>query len=336
MIPSAPFAYGYDALGNRLSKTVGVSTDTYAYPATSNRLASITPASGPVRSYVHDGAGNVTADGVNTYAYDARGRLLSTSTTGWPSMNYNGLGQRTLRSPSPGVNTVYAYDEAGRLTTEVTSDTTTGNVHGVSYLYLEGAVVWMAPFTIPAPGAPAQYQGAFNVHPDHLDTPRLVTNSSNQAHWRWDAAEPFGSFPANENPQGLGIFPFNLRFPGQYFDKETNLHYNMMRDYDPGIGRYIQSDPIGLQGGLNTYAYVGSNPLKWIDPRGEAKWEWFFSMCRLGNWTIENCYYMCPAGSLRCTKRYMTRCGASPCQENVMRIFTLECPEGVTIPIPKF
>lgn len=108
----------------------------------------------------------------------------------------------------------------------------------------------------------------YYIHTDHLNTPRLITNQAQQAVWRWDQAEPFGTYPANDNPSGLGVFEFNLRFPGQYFDKETNAHYNYFRDYSPEIGRYVQSDPIGLLGGLNTYAYVGANPISIKDPLG--------------------------------------------------------------------
>ena len=73
---------------------------------------------------------------------------------------------------------------------------------------------------------------------------------------------------ADGNPSGLGAFDLPLRLPGQYFDRETNLAQNWNRDYWPDGGRYIQSDPIGLRGGLNTYSYVDADPLRSIDPMG--------------------------------------------------------------------
>jgi RHS repeat-associated protein len=86
--------------------------------------------------------------------------------------------------------------------------------------------------------------------------------------WRWDQQEPFGVNVPDENPSALGAFEFPLRFPGQYADKETNLYFNYFRDYDPAIGRYVESDPIGLLGGLNTYVYVRANPIRFNDPLG--------------------------------------------------------------------
>jgi RHS repeat-associated protein len=61
-----------------------------------------------------------------------------------------------------------------------------------------------------------------------------------------------------------------FRFQGQQFDEETGLHYNYFRDYDPATGRYLQQDPIGLEGGINTYSYANADPNKYIDPTGEA------------------------------------------------------------------
>ena len=86
--------------------------------------------------------------------------------------------------------------------------------------------------------------------------------------WLWHQAEPFGNNFPDENPSGLGAFDLPLRLPGQYFDKETNLHYNYFRDYDPGIGRYVESDPIGLSGGMNLYGYANQDPIRHFDRHG--------------------------------------------------------------------
>lgn len=108
----------------------------------------------------------------------------------------------------------------------------------------------------------------FFIHTDQLGTPRLLSNRDQAIVWRWDS-DPFGTTPASEDPDGDGQpLVYNGRFPGQYFDGETGLYYNYFRDYDPSTGRYIQSDPIGLDGGLNTYTYAGSNPLSYTDHLG--------------------------------------------------------------------
>jgi len=106
------------------------------------------------------------------------------------------------------------------------------------------------------------------IHADHLNTPRLATSQSQTKVWEWNS-DVFGVGLANEDPDNdTNLTKINLRFPGQYFDGESGLHYNYFRDYDPSLGRYIQSDPIGLNGGINTYAYMLSNPLKYVDPDG--------------------------------------------------------------------
>ncbi|MGQ7273395.1 RHS repeat-associated core domain-containing protein [Marinobacter sp. V034] len=102
------------------------------------------------------------------------------------------------------------------------------------------------------------------VHVDHLGTPQVMTDESQAVVWQRNAL-PFG-----EVVQETGALAQSLRFPGQYRDLETNYSYNYFRDYDPTTGRYVQSDPIGLNGGFNTYGYANQNPLKYTDPTGES------------------------------------------------------------------
>jgi len=95
--------------------------------------------------------------------------------------------------------------------------------------------------------------------------------TSGNRDWLWDSA-PFGDTAANEQPTvGLASFTFNLRFPGQQYDRETGTHYNYFRDYEAGAGRYVQSDPIGLRGELNTFSYAYESPLDYFDPLGLNK-----------------------------------------------------------------
>jgi len=109
------------------------------------------------------------------------------------------------------------------------------------------------------------------LHADHLGTPRVATDDSQTVVWRNPpTSEPFGMALPEEDPDGDGrLTTINLRFPGQYFDQETQAHYNYFRDhYFPDLGRYGQSDPIGLAGGINTYGYANGKPLSYSDPSG--------------------------------------------------------------------
>jgi RHS repeat-associated protein len=116
---------------------------------------------------------------------------------------------------------------------------------------------------------PVQYTIAQEIDPEHLNTPRLIADSTGTAVWRNDNTEPFGNNPPDENPSGLGVFLFPLRESNYYHDAETNQRYAMYRDcYDPTLGRFCQSDPIGLRGGLNTYAYGRGAPTQFVDPTG--------------------------------------------------------------------
>jgi RHS repeat-associated protein len=113
------------------------------------------------------------------------------------------------------------------------------------------------------PIAVVQAGNILTVQTDHLDTPRKLTDNTKKVVWNW----AYSAFGENQ-PTNTNNTVFNLRYPGQYYDAESKLHYNINRYYDPATGRYTQSDPIGLAGGINTYTYVGGNSIRWSDPKG--------------------------------------------------------------------
>jgi len=113
----------------------------------------------------------------------------------------------------------------------------------------------------------------YYAHNDHLGTPHMLSDETGTAVWS-AVYDPFGKATVNDDLDADGSsVTLNIRFPGQYYDAESRLHYNYFRYYDPETGRYITSDPIGLNGGLNTFGYVGGNPLKWVDFLG-LEWSW--------------------------------------------------------------
>jgi RHS repeat-associated protein len=179
------------------------------------------------------------------------------------SFSVNGLGQRVGKSVSGGTDRRFVYDESGRLIGEYkwALSNSLWNPWPVwrEYIWLDDRIVGVIDET-----------GTVNeVYTDHLGTPRAVLSPSGQTLWEWGFDKnAFGDRAADSSPSGGASFEFNLRFPGQYFDAETGLHYNYFRDYEPQTGRYVQSDPIGLVGGLATYQYAYASPLIFQDRFG--------------------------------------------------------------------
>ncbi|MEA4855005.1 RHS repeat-associated core domain-containing protein [Solidesulfovibrio sp.] len=234
-------------------------TTDFQYGSTSNRQTGST--GGMTKTYTYDAAGNITGDGSATFSYDARGRLTQVTKGSVTQYAINGLGQRVAKTTTTpgaigGANTVsavyFVYDEAGHLL---------GEYDGTGTVIQE--TVWLGDLPVGVLTSGGQYY----VNPDHLGAPLTVTDATGQIVWRWDR-DPYGNGKPNENPSGVGTFTYNLRFPGQYYDRETELHYNYFRDYNPKTGRYVQADPIGLDGGVNLYMYALGNSVSWSDPVG--------------------------------------------------------------------
>jgi RHS repeat-associated protein len=264
--------FGYDPNNNRLTETRDGVLSSLSYTPNTNRLIQLGSA-----ALTLDSAGNTTADtgGTRKFYYTAANHLQWISQNGLPSAGYlyNGLGQRTGKLTAQGIS-LYHYDIYGRLITE----TTIGSQPSRDYVWSGSTPIAQIDHWVPigtmlqeahcSIGADGKIDWISYLHTDGLGTPRTATDVSQNVVWR-DDGETFGeTAPTQTVPSGAYPVIVNLRNPGQYFDQETGLFYNVARYYNPQSGRYITSDLIGLGGGLNTYSYIGQNPLGGIDPLG--------------------------------------------------------------------
>lgn len=286
--------YAYDGNGNRvLAQQAARRSDQAASPTEhfardgqgdrmrapdsgdeGDRAAAARAPGGPAARLAWDAAGRLIADGTRRYRWDAGGRLAEVLEGGSTVARYR-YDARGLRIAKivDGVATYFIHDNQRRLLAELDAD---GRVRR-QYAYLaDGPVAVLDRVDTGelanAAGVrtPARWRIRY-LHPNHLGAPEAATDERAQVIWRAEYA-PFGRrldaargrAPDAREP----AFDLALRLPGQYEDRETGLHYNDHRYYDPDAGRYLSPDPLGLAGGPNPYAYAASDPLGNIDPSG--------------------------------------------------------------------
>ena len=241
----------YNPTGDRLSKTgSGLAIGAYTYNAGTHQLNATGNAARSV-----DADGNTTAitEAGSTYGfgYSDRNRMTVAQLGGSTiaSYTYNALNQRIQKVTGTATER-YDYNEASQMLGEY-------GATNRDYIWMDGIPVANVDTT-------STTSTIAYVTADQLGTPRAIANSGGTTEWQ----NTYQGNPWNEVAPTSTGYTYNLGFPGQYFDAETGLSNNVNRDYDSSTGRYIQSDPIGLSGGISSFAYVQGNPLPYRDPSG--------------------------------------------------------------------
>jgi RHS repeat-associated protein len=278
--------YGYDANGNitsivdtvnPLGGEIFENPGTYTYQQGTNKLTHIEGT--PSIDFGYDANANITSKTGWTYIYDLSNQLIIVLSGGnqVAEYTYNGAGQR-IKKVTQTETRIFHYDLLGHLIAE----TNQSGQMLAEYIYIGDQLL-----SVIKPGESVYY-----YHNDHLGTPQVLTNNSQTIAWK-AVYTPFGeavpSIQTVENP---------FRFPGQYHDQETGLHYNYFRYYNPQTGRYVTPDPIGLEGGINLFAYAKNNPAKFIDPYGRIAIadDIAYALLAAGVYTWTVAYINSPAG----------------------------------------
>jgi RHS repeat-associated protein len=283
--------FTYDAAGNRKTAAFSgqPSADSYTYN-TNNELLELTTQNSELRTYSYDDNGNMTSEtdqtGTTTLTYDIDNRLIQIHNPQSEIYNYyyDPFGRRLWKDIN-GVRTYFLYADEGL----IGEYDTTGN-EIKTYGYAPNSTWTTNPLFQKIGTNYYWYQN------DHLGTPQKIIDTSGRVVWSatYDA---FGDIQID-----VAEIENNLRFPGQYYDAETGLHYNYFRYYNPEIGRYISEDPIGLAGGdVNYFSYVGNNPINWIDPEGK----WLFPAAVIITAAVTGLIVYITVDCLeRCSKKY--------------------------------
>ena len=226
----------------------------------------------------YDVRGNLLVDknGKRSFDYDVTNRMTAfyKNEELKASYDYNVYGQRirkTLHRNSGGEDSYktlhFTYTPKGWLLSENAKSRSNTRTFARDYIWLGNRPLAQIERKIRQDGTTRKAKISY-LHTDHLNTPRSASDETGASVWNWKS-DAFGQGKANRDVDGDGNKTvIRLRFPGQYFDRESGLFYNHHRDYDPKLGRYIQSDPIGLNGGINRYVYVGNDPVNYTDSTG--------------------------------------------------------------------